>query len=58
MDLKEEEVGQIAKVAYGQDGQTFDIIYPNADKFPGLADRNKVKYSVDKIEKSVQRKAT
>ena len=53
MDLKEEEVGQIAKVAYGQDGQAFDIIYPNADKFPGLADRNKVKYSVDKIEKSV-----
>lgn len=44
-ELNEEEVGQVAKIGYGQDGQTFQIIYPNVDKFPGLLDRNKLKYN-------------
>ena len=49
-DLKEEDVGQLAKIGYGHDGQTFEISYPDADKFPGLLDRHKLKYSLNKAQ--------
>jgi hypothetical protein len=46
-DLNEEDVGMLAKTGYGQDGQAFDIIYPDAEKFPGLLGKNGVKYNLN-----------
>ena len=51
-DLKEEEVGKIAKVAYDDNGQTFDIIYPNAEKFPDMnGNSRKLKFNFKKSDK-------